>query len=105
MCERASDPSNPHDCGFRESHQYTLVQKILGTIDEHSKEAKVSACPACLRDAMMVVAALLHFEAEKDERTNEAHDGVADTFADIARERMEVVVDALIELGSANRVM
>ncbi|ADP70239.1 hypothetical protein Rvan_0963 [Rhodomicrobium vannielii ATCC 17100] len=104
MLERMSDLADRHDCGFKESHQYALVQKLLGTIDEHLNETQVSACPACLRDAIMVVAALLHFEAEKDARKHEPF-AVADTFADVAREKMDAVVDAVLELGSGGRVM
>ncbi|MBT3071381.1 hypothetical protein KKP04_10955 [Rhodomicrobium sp. Az07] len=104
MCEQTSDLADRHDCGFKESHQYTLVQKILGMIDEHLQETKVCACPSCLRDAMMVVAALLHFEAEKTARAPMDFD-VADTFADVAREKMETVVEAIVEIGSGGRVM
>jgi len=104
MCERTSDSAKKHDCGFKESDEYTLVQKLLRTIDEHLAEKKVTACPGCLRNSMMVVAALLHFEAEKAALTPD-EPGFTDGFADVARDKMEAVIEAVLELGTGSRIM
>ena len=48
------------DCDYSEVHELPLVQRIMRTIEQYNREQQAEPCPACLRDAMLTVAALMH---------------------------------------------
>jgi hypothetical protein len=83
------------NCGFDDKHELSLVAEVLRTIDRYSKKNKLSACPSCLRDTMLSLAALLHLEAAKIEaaRTGRLRSGkrLGDAFARAARSCLETV--------------
>ncbi len=51
------------ECDYSETHEMPLVERILRTIDQYHTAEQAEPCPACLRDAILAVAALLHLRA------------------------------------------
>jgi hypothetical protein len=94
-CENGSP-----NCDFDDKHELALVGEVLGTIERYSKKNELSACPSCLRDSMLSLAALLHIEAAKIETGSTGRlrsvKRLGDTFAKTARSRLETVRNAKI---------
>jgi len=62
MIEEESCPGGADDCKFREKHELMLVEEIMRTIKQYNKDKEPDPCPACLRNTMLAVAALLHIQ-------------------------------------------
>ena len=104
MNEQDTCPSGRDDCDFAENHELALAGKILRMIEGYTRDNETYPCPACLRNSIMAIAALLHLEASKMDdggcgrRSTEP--GFVDTFTDAARERILSVIDAVIDIDS-----
>ena len=69
MIEEEGCPGGAEDCKFREKHELMLVEEIMRTIEQYNKSNQADPCPACLRDTMLAVAALLHVQSGQAGRT------------------------------------
>ncbi len=69
MIDEESCPGGNIECDYSEMHELTLVEKIMRAIEQYNRDAHADPCPACLRDAMLAVAALLHLRAARMETT------------------------------------
>jgi hypothetical protein len=84
------------NCEFDNEHELALVSELVRVIEQYNKRNRAGPCPACLRDTMLAVAALLHLEAA---RTNSADADrpsprarkLGDAFAKAARESIKNV--------------
>ena len=84
-------------CEYSEKHELPLVARVLQSIEHYNKEANADPCPACLRDAMLAVAALLHLEAERLLSSNPLASGLEaleGAFGETAREKFRSVAQA-----------
>ncbi len=104
MSEEDNCPNGRSDCDFAEKHELALAGRILRMIESYTKDHETYPCPKCLRNSMMAIAALLHIEAEKMDESASQHfspdPGFAETFADAARERIQSVMDAVVDIES-----
>jgi hypothetical protein len=62
MIKEESCPGGAEDCKYRDKHELMLVEEIMRTIEQYHKSNQADPCPACLRDTMLAVAALLHVQ-------------------------------------------
>ena len=101
MSEQDTCPNGRRECDFAENHELALAGNILRMIGTYAKDNEAYACPKCLRNAIMALAALLHLEAAKMDETvcgRAASDPVfADAFAEAARERILSVMDGVVD--------
>lgn len=94
MTDGEGCPGGGTECDYGELHALTLVEKIMRAIDQFNRDVKASPCPACLRDVMLAVAALLHIEAARLEGKSAPAKALEDRFAEAARDRLEAVIQA-----------
>lgn len=99
-----SCPSGATECDYSETHEMPLVRRVLQSIEQYNQEQKAHPCPACLRDAMLAVAALLHLEAERLLRSTPAVsrlEALEEEFGETAREKFRSVAlaAAAVPLG------
>ncbi len=84
------------DCDYSEVHELPLVQKIMRTMEQYNREQQAEPCPACLRDAMLAVAALLHLRASAAAMPAYGGDGALEQeFIGKARERLRAVTETV----------
>jgi len=98
MTDGESCPGGGEDCDYSETHELTLVEKIMRTIEQYNKDERADPCPVCLRDAMLAVAALLHLKAAQMEGASPhlASTGPLEAeFAEAARERLRAVTETV----------
>ena len=80
-----------------------LVAKIMGVIEQHHKEKHITACPTCLRNTMLSVAALAHLESAMQLFVSGGRSSsgqrLTEMFAEVAHERMEAMVDVAVPRG------
>ncbi len=96
MIQEERCPNGAPKCDYREAHELTLVGTIMHAIEHHNKTEDAECCPACLRDALLAVAALLHVEAVRLNSANggETHTLEAD-FANAACQRLADISEAM----------
>jgi hypothetical protein len=91
------------ECLFSDLDERTLTERVMDTIGSYMENSGLSACPRCLRDTMLNVAALLHLEGYKSQ------DGVtvaADAEAEFTRaasHRIEAVLEAVRAKGASRK--
>lgn len=102
MSDQDNCPNGNPDCDFAEKHELALAGGILRVIENYTKENETYPCPKCLRNSIMAIAALLHIEAEKmdgnEPRDGSPDQGLAEAFAEAARDRILSVMNALVDL-------
>jgi hypothetical protein len=99
MSDKVNCPDGNPDCEFDLTHEVALTDKIMRTIARYNEGAHIEPCPACLRDTMLAVAALLHLEAAKLYAAKSAKARVGgerfeESFAKAAREGLKAVSEA-----------
>jgi hypothetical protein len=83
------------NCGTK--YDVELVAKIMQTIEHHNEDKAIAPCSACLRDTMLLVAALAHFDsATLVADTAPAGKGLSQLFAERAYERIETALKVLV---------
>ncbi len=112
MSKEPNCPNGRQKCDFPEKHELAMAGSLLRMIENYAKENLIYPCPECLRNSMMAMAALLHIEAAK---TGEApsrqgppiEHGFVESFAEVARDRILCVMDAVLErdLIAKQRIM
>jgi hypothetical protein len=89
------------DCDAQEDP--VLVAKIMGLIEQHHKEKHITACPICLRNIMLSVAALAHLESVMQLFVSGEipclGQRLTKMFAEVAHDRMEAMVDVAVPRG------
>jgi hypothetical protein len=100
MIEEEGCPGGAEDCKYREKHELVLVEEIMRTIEQYNKSKQAEPCPACLRDTMLAVAALLHVQAGR----TSFHPGQAKRaeaeFGEVALRRLRDVIEAASSIPS-----
>ena len=80
-----------------------LVAKILGVIEQHHQDKHITACPTCLRNTMLSVAALAHLESVMQLFVSGGRSSLGQRltkmFAEVAHDRMELVADVALPRG------
>jgi hypothetical protein len=99
MSERDRCPNGSVDCEFDLTHELALTEKIMRAIGRYCQDENIKPCPVCLRDTMLVVAALLHLEAAQLDRQRSGKPRVGgkridESFAKAARERLKATMEA-----------
>jgi hypothetical protein len=99
MSDEGSCPNGSPDCEFDLAHELSLTAKIMHVIEHCQKDGNINPCPACLRDTMLAVAALLHVEAarldlERAGRPRIGSKRFEEAFVKAARERLKAVIEA-----------
>jgi hypothetical protein len=99
MSDNGSCPNGSPDCEFDLTHELALTEKVMRTIKRYQEDEDINPCPACLRNTMLTVAALLHLEAAKldAEKSGKPRVGgkrLEEGFAKAARERLKAVIEA-----------
>jgi len=97
-----SEDSCPHgneECAFSPADELALTQQIMDVIGRFSQNEPTAPCPFCLRDTMLVVAALLHLDGAKIAAAQTGEPSIDGTrasneFTQAARERFEAVMEA-----------
>ncbi|MGO8953712.1 MAG: hypothetical protein ACLPWS_10175 [Rhodomicrobium sp.] len=100
MTDGESCPGGGSECDYSETHELTLVGTIMRTIEQYNKDQGTNPCPACLRDAMLAVAALLHLQTARMEGVTPllaAAGSLEDDFGEAARERLRAVTETVAE--------
>ena len=97
----SNDSLHPCDCDAQDDP--VLVAKIMGVIEQHHKEKHITACPTCLRNTMLSVAALAHLESAMQLFVSAGRSSsgqrLTEMFAEVAHERMEAMVDVAVPRG------
>jgi hypothetical protein len=86
------------NCGTK--YDVELVGKIMQAIEQHNEEKAITPCPACFRDAMLLVAALAHFDSVRLTLVaDKAPTGkrLSELFAERAYERIETALNVLVD--------
>ena len=90
-------------CGCDAEDDPVLVAKILALIERHHKEKHITACPTCLRNIMLSVAALAHIESVMQLFVSGEipclGQRMTKMFAEVAHDRMEAMVDVALPRG------
>lgn len=86
-------PGGGAECDYSEMHELTLVEKVMRTIEQYNREANADPCPACLRNAMLAVAALLHVEAAR--LCGARPEVLEEEFGEAAREKLQAVTQVI----------
>ena len=84
---------------FNDRRELALVEEIMRTIEQYGKDKQANLRPACLRDTMLAIAALLHLEAarvdsEDADRPRPRTKQLSDALAKAARTALEDVSSA-----------
>jgi hypothetical protein len=91
MIEEEGCPGGAEGCKYREKHELMLVEEIMRAIEQYHKSKQADPCPACLRDTMLAVAALLHVHSGRAS----LHAGSAEAeFGKAALRRLRDVIEA-----------
>src|SRR5882672_8088183 len=97
----SNDNLLPCDCDAQDDP--VLVAKIMGVIEQHHKEKHITACPTCLRNTMLSVAALAHLESAMQPFVSGGRSRLGQRlttmFAEVAHDRMEAVADVALPRG------
>ena len=75
-------------------HELTLVREIMTTIERYNCDHGITASPGVIRDTLLAVAGLLHKEAVRLEDQEADPTQLQETFAEVARARIEQVLEA-----------
>ena len=75
-------------------HELTLVREIMTMIERHNRDHGIKASPGVIRDTLLAVAGLLHKEAVRLEDQEADPTRLQETFAEVARARIEQVLEA-----------
>jgi hypothetical protein len=106
MSERDRCRNGNPDCKFDHEHELALASELMRAIGGYSRRENIEACPLCLRDTMLAIAALLHLEAARIgseiSRTPRAcTKQLSNALAKAARKALEDVADAKAILVSS----
>src|SRR3981189_1112164 len=106
--ESSNDNLLPCDCDAQDDP--VLVAKIMGVIEQHHREKHITACPTCLRNTMLSVAALAHLESAMQlfvsAGISSSGQRLTKMFAEVAHDHMEAMVDVAVprrDRGSGQR--
>ena len=99
MSDDGTCPNGSEACEFGDTQELVLVEQIMRVIGHFKQEEQINPCPICLRDSMLAIAALLHFEAAKINGGGSGHTTVErlrldEAFTEAARERLNAVAHA-----------
>jgi hypothetical protein len=100
MTDREGCLGGDVECDYSEKHELSLVERILRTIEQYNKDQNIDPCPACLRDAMLAVAALLHLQSARLQipaTLPATADPLEVEFGTIAQERLRAVTEAVLQ--------
>jgi hypothetical protein len=103
MVEEESCPVGTEDCKFRETHELMLVEEIMRTIELYNKDKQALPCPACLRDTMLAVAALLHIQAGPASLRSGGASHAEAEFGEAAVGRLRDVIEAASSIPNTFR--
>ncbi len=106
MSEQDHCPNGSQNCDFAEAHELALIRRLLQMIENYTQAHRTYPCPKCLRNMIMAIAAMLHLETMKIDKTASGQNGpkgirFADGFAEAARERMLFMMAAVADLDCA----
>jgi hypothetical protein len=87
------------NCEFDNEHELELVSELMRVIGSYNRKEDIDACPRCLRNTMLAVAALLHLDAARieSERAGKPRAGtkyMGNALAKAARQALEDVTEA-----------
>jgi hypothetical protein len=100
MIEEESCPGGAENCKYREKHELMLVEEIMRAIEQYNKSKQTEPCPACLRDTMLAVAALLHVQSGRTSvRADQAKRAEAE-FGEAALGRLRDVIEAASSISN-----
>ena len=103
MIEEECCPGGVEDCKYREKHELMLVEEIMRTIEQYNKDKQTGPCPACLRDTMLAVAALLHVQSGRA-RLHAGQAGRAEAeFGEAALGRLRDVIEAASSIPNTSK--
>lgn len=106
MSEQDNCPHGSPHCDFAEVHELALVRRLLQMIESYAQDNRTNPCPKCLRNLIMVIAALLHLEAARIDKAASGQNRpggntFAEAFVEAARERILSAMNAVADLDSA----
>jgi hypothetical protein len=95
MIEEEDCPGGAEDCKYTARHELTLVEEIMRTIEQYHKIKQADPCPVCLRNTLLAVAALLHFQSgRRGNFPGQAAKQDAAEFGEAALGRLRDVIEA-----------
>jgi hypothetical protein len=94
------------NCEFDSEHELALVSELMRVIGSYDRKENIDACPLCLRDTMLAVAALLHLDAARiaSERAGRPRAGtryISNALAKAARQALEDVTEAKARMAGS----
>ena len=98
MSEEHRCRNGNRECGFDDKHEQALACELMRAIEDYSNKENIDICPLCLRDTMLVIAALLHLEAARivtgADRPHPLMRNISNALAKAARKALEDVAQA-----------
>jgi hypothetical protein len=83
-------------CNCNTKNDVELVAKMMRAIEQHNESKAITPCPACLRDTMLLIAALAHFESTVSTIKAPIGKCLSERFAERAYERIETALTVLL---------